>query len=161
MPLRNVTTILAVHCSATKPGVEIGAKEIREWHMAKGWTDIGYHWVIRRSGLLEIGRNLREVGAHVTGFNVMSVGICLVGGLDENGNGIIDDFYHYTPKQRSTLYTLLLTLRLIYPGAQVCGHRDLSPDKNHDGQVSPDEWLKQCPGFDVRREFATLNKVDA
>jgi len=147
------TDKIVIHCSATRPGQDIGADEIREWHIAKKYADIGYHFVIRRNGRIEVGRGLEEVGAHVLGHNVTSVGVCMVGGLDEHGNEHHHNPGMFTDAQWASLRLLVQVLRIIYPGARVCGHRDLSPDKNMDGRITPDEWLKTCPGFDVARMF--------
>ena len=59
--------LLVVHCSATQAGLDVGAAEIRKWHVGQGWKDIGYHYVIRRSGAIEPGRPESEVGAHAQG----------------------------------------------------------------------------------------------
>jgi N-acetylmuramoyl-L-alanine amidase len=83
--IRKKTDLLVVHCAATKASMDIGAKEIRRWHKDRGWDDIGYHYVIRRNGDVEIGRPENAVGAHVAGKNSTSVGICLVGGIDDAG----------------------------------------------------------------------------
>ena len=68
-----------MHCSDTPPGMNIGAAEIREWHLERDFIDIGYHWVIPRDGSLEQGRPADTVGAHTFGYNSTSVGVCLVG----------------------------------------------------------------------------------
>ena len=122
-----------VHCSATKPDMDIGAKEIREWHRDRGWKDIGYHFVIRRNGRLELGRSLREMGAHVKGHNDNSWGICLIGGLDEENEPV----NNFNPFQFITLQSLLETLYRLSPKAKVMGHRNF-PDV-----------AKECPCFDV------------
>jgi len=90
-----------------------------------------------------------DVGAHVAGFNSTSVGVCMVGGLDFRGNAVINSPDSFTDAQWETAKVLLAYLRKLYPGARVCGHRDLSPDKNRDGKIQQSEWLKTCPGFDV------------
>jgi len=143
---RMFTRAIVVHCAATKAGQDIGAAEIRTWHLARGFEDIGYAVVIRRSGALELGRPIGAVGAHVKGRNHDTVGVCLVGGLDELGQ----PENNYTPGQWAALAITIRFLRNVYPSAEVCGHRDLSPDTNADGKVTPDEWLKACPCFDVR-----------
>lgn len=149
MAARKLTDLIVFHCSATRPDQHIGAQQITEWHAAKGWTAIGYHFVITRAGDLELGRPVTDVGAHVAGFNSTSVGVCMVGGLDMRGNAIINAPDQFTPAQWETAKILLAYLRKLYPGARVCGHRDLSPDKNQDGKIQQSEWLKTCPGFDV------------
>ncbi|EMQ2877340.1 N-acetylmuramoyl-L-alanine amidase, partial [Vibrio navarrensis] len=72
---------ITIHCSATSPEQNIGVSEIRAWHRAKGWRDIGYHWVITRQGELQAGRPMTQQGAHVRGHNQGNIGICLIGGV--------------------------------------------------------------------------------
>lgn len=148
---RLLTRKIVIHCSATKPSQDIGAAEIREWHLSKGWSDIGYHFVIRRSGQVELGRPLEDVGAHVAGHNSDSVGICLVGGLDSAGRAV--DEADFTEEQLESATMLVNTLRLIYPGVEVLGHRDLSPDTNKDGKIDRWEWVKTCPGLEAKEVF--------
>lgn len=153
MTARENTRLIVVHCSATRPSQQIGAAEIDEWHRARGFAQIGYHAVIRRTGRLEFGRPFGEVGAHVLGHNRSSVGVCLVGGLLEDGTPGHTFAEVYTGRQRETLLNLLHVLWDAYPDAQTVGHRDLSPDIDGDGIVEPWEWLKDCPCFDVAAEF--------
>ena len=132
--LRRETTALVVHCAATTPTQDIGAAEIRKWHVEeRGWSDIGYHYVIRRNGTVETGRPVTDVGAHVAGYNSETVGICLVGGINERG----DPDANYTDAQWNSLHGLLVALRVRYPHARICGHRDFP------------NVLKACPSFDV------------
>ena len=149
--MRRRTDYIVIHCSATPPNSDIGADEIHDWHTTpkpkgNGWSDIGYHAVIRRSGEIEFGRHFDEPGAHVRGQNYRSVGVCLVGGIDPDGNA--ED--NFTSAQWKSLTAIIATLELAYPGAEVLGHRDLSPDLNGDGIVDKHEWVKECPSFDVR-----------
>ena len=76
---RRETRDIVVHCSATPPKMDIGVREIRTWHIKRGFVDVGYHYVIRRDGSVETGRPHDTQGAHVRSFNKFSVGICLVG----------------------------------------------------------------------------------
>lgn len=131
---RKSTSWIAVHCSATQAKADIGAKEIRQWHRAKGWVDIGYHFVIRRDGTVETGRPIDVIGAHVENFNHASIGICMVGGI--NAQGKAED--NFTPAQYAALAELLRDLKARYPKAQIQGHRDFPGVK------------KDCPCFDVR-----------
>lgn len=124
---------IVIHCSATSPSLDIGAKEITQWHKAKGWKTIGYHDVIRRSGVIEKGRAYDEPGAHVQGYNYRSVGVCLVGGVDADGN----PEHNFTLHQMNALYGLVRSLLDRFPGAIVQGHRDF-PGVD-----------KACPSFDV------------
>lgn len=137
--------LIVVHCSATPEGLDIGAKAIDAMHKARGFAMIGYHYVVRIGGQLETGRSLESPGAHVSGHNANSIGICLVGGLDHERKPKDTK----TPAQEATLHALIVKLRGIYPDAKICGHRDLSPDLNHDGKVDRHEWIKECPCFDV------------
>ena len=131
--MRKITDIV-IHCSATGPGADIGVKEIRDWHMKQnGWKDIGYHFVIRRDGAIENGRPMEQVGAHVSGHNANSIGVCLVGGVDSKGKPEAN----YTPDQWAALKRLLCGLGREFPGARILGHRDFPNVK------------KDCPCFDV------------
>lgn len=146
MRQRRRTDYIVVHCSATKVSSDIGVDEIRDWHTRKGWSDIGYHAVIRRNGVVEFGRHFDQPGAHVAGQNYRSVGICLVGGLDERGKP--ED--NFSASQKNALRQLIAVLSYAYTGAEILGHRDLSPDLDGDGIISRNEWVKDCPCFDVR-----------
>lgn len=150
---RASTRYLVVHCSATPPSRDIGAAEIRQWHRKQNWRDIGYHFVIRRDGTVETGRPVHEPGAHVSGHNHHSVGVCLVGGVDAR----MQPEDNFTPAQKASLLRLLRELQRDYPDAEVLGHRDLSPDRNRDGKVTKNEWVKACPSFDVRPWWAAAN----
>jgi N-acetyl-anhydromuramyl-L-alanine amidase AmpD len=142
--------LLVIHCSATPEGLDIGAKELRVMHLARGFADIGYHYVIRLDGSVEKGRADDVIGAHAEGYNAHSLGICMVGGLD-HARAAKDTF---TPAQWATLKTLVNRLTEKYAIGKIVGHRDLSPDLNHDGKITPNEWMKQCPCFDVREWLA-------
>jgi len=144
--MRKINAIV-IHCSATRanvdekvtlPGEDIGVKEIAEWHRARGWNGIGYHYVIRRDGTIENGRPLERAGAHVEGHNANSIGICLVGGVSETGRSE----NNFEPPQWEALKGLLADLRGRFPGAGIKGHRDYPGVK------------KDCPCFDVRAWLA-------
>mgnify|MGYP000492086536 FL=1 len=142
---RTATDLLVVHCSATRPTQDIGVRDITQWHIQRGFDTVGYHYVIRRNGEVERGRPENAVGAHVRGHNVNSIGICLAGGVDNAGKPA----NNFTAAQFVALHQLLDELRKRYPEARVLGHRDLSPDRNGDGVISPNEFIKACPSFDV------------
>lgn len=76
--MRSVNKIV-VHCSASPDYMDIGYKEINQWHKNQGWTEIGYHYVVRRNGEIEKGRSDENVGAHAKGANSDSIGIVWVG----------------------------------------------------------------------------------
>lgn len=140
---------LTIHCAATRENVFVSEKTIKEIGLAR-FNQPSYHLVIDQDG--EYYRHLRDDqrGAHVGGHNTGNIGICYIGGLDKNGH----------PKdtrsreQKKTLRTLIRTYQSRYPGIIVKGHRDWSPDKNGDGKITANEWLKDCPCFDVTKWIA-------
>lgn len=143
--MRNIDSII-VHCSATKAGRDFTAADIDRWHRERGFNSIGYHYVIRLDGKLEKGRDVALAGAHCKGWNERSVGICYIGGLDENGRPADTR----TNAQKRVLYQIIMDLQREYNILQVLGHRDTSPDLNGDGVIEPYEYVKVCPCFDVR-----------
>lgn len=125
---------LVVHCSFTKPRQQVNKAFIERVHRLKGRLWIGYHYVVDRKGNIETGRELDQVGGHAPGFDNQSIGICLAGGADQDGNRA-DNF---TKDQRESLLQLIAVLHLKFPQAIVVGHRDL-PNAN-----------TECPSFDVQ-----------
>ncbi|MBD8493966.1 N-acetylmuramoyl-L-alanine amidase [Pseudomonas syringae] len=154
-PDREGTDLLVVHCSATAPTLDIGVPDIDRWHRQRGFDTVGYHYVICRDGRLQRGRRESETGAHVKGYNSRSIGICLVGGVDAANR----PRNNFTAAQFDTLAQVLAALRSRYPQARVLGHRDLSPDRNGDGQITPDEFIKACPCFDVHAWWTGLDQA--
>lgn len=146
-PLTRVDFI-AIHCSATPADAKhenIDAATIRQWHRAKGWRDIGYHYVIKRDGAVQKGRADDVPGAHEPRINARSLAICLVGGSPPLGSaaskqGLGEN--NYTPAQWVSLNTLVHELKVKHPNAEVLGHRDVPGVR------------KACPSFDVRPWWA-------
>lgn len=126
---------IVIHCSATPETMDIGAEEIRGWHLQRGWLDIGYHFVIKRDGTVEGGRDLKVPGAHARGFNNKSWGICLVGGVESDLKKPEANFTH---AQWEALERTVRLMKGFHPNAEVLGHRDLP-------NVS-----KACPSFDAK-----------
>lgn len=175
-PARRIN-LLVIHCSATPSGRWLrgargaagftrAVRVIDSWHAARGFRrsaalaekfnpelpSIGYHFVVDLDGQVDTGRSLPEVGAHVAGFNGQSVGICLVGGSERDARFTAAQWRTLDALVRGLCGDLRIPLALpLHPrqGAGVCGHRDLSPDTDGDGRITPREWLKTCPGFDV------------
>ena len=143
--VKRTITVIVVHCTATRVDVDFTQKDLLRSHRARGMTCVGYHFYIRKDGYIWSTRPLEQVGAHARGYNQDSIGIAYEGGLDEQGHPADTR----TEKQKFSLRALIRTLKKEFPITRVCGHRDLSPDKNGNGVVEPSEWLKQCPCFDV------------
>lgn len=148
-------TRIFIHCTATREGQDVDAATIKRWHLKQGWRDIGYHFVIRLDGSIEKGRPEDQIGSHVAGFNTGSIGVVYVGGLDSQGKAKDTR----TSAQIAAMAGLIRDLTRAYPGADVLGHRDVSPDKNGDGEITQNEWLKSCPCFDVRGWWAQARKA--
>lgn len=145
---RTITDIV-VHCTATRAWQDFDVDDIRRMHKAQGWADIGYHYLIKLDGTIQAGRDVDIIGAHVSGHNAHSIGVVYVGGLDNQGKAKDTR----TENQKCALLNLMMDLRRLYPKAKISGHRDFSPDKNGDGTITPDEYIKACPCFDAITEY--------
>ena len=145
-------SLIVLHCSATKVSQKVTVADIDRWHRARKWDGIGYHYVIYQDGSIHTGRPLEKKGAHVKDHNAHSIGICYIGGLDSQGHPADTR----TPAQKRSLRALLVDLHARFPHAIILGHRDLSPDLNHDGKITPNEFIKQCPCLDAMVEYQDL-----
>lgn len=144
--------LLVIHCSATRADRSLTSFDLDTMHRRRGFNGTGYHYYIRRDGTLFYTRPLERIGAHAKGFNEESIGICYEGGLDCGGRPADTR----TSEQRVVLWVLVARLLEKFPGSRVCGHRDLSPDRNGNGEIEPEEWIKSCPCFEVKKEFTTI-----
>lgn len=136
--MRQITEII-IHCADTPEGRDVRADEIRRWHKnERGWSDIGYHYVIDLDGTIEAGRDIETAGAHCTGHNAKSIGICYVGGCDAQ----MQPKDTRTEEQKASLLLLLKYLRQRYPKARIYGHRDFAQ--------------KACPSFDAKNEYKEI-----
>ena len=155
---RKITEII-VHCTATPAGKDYTVDDIRRWHTTpvakggRGWSDIGYHYVIYRNRECHEGRNVNIIGAHCQGHNSYSIGVVYVGGMTSDGKKAADS---RTEKQADALLKLLLDLHRLYPDAEIKGHRDCSKDLNGNGIIEEWEWMKECPSFDVKKTYARV-----
>lgn len=131
---------IVVHCTASKPDVDLTAQDVRTIHKRQGWSDIGYHYLIRLDGRIELGRDVDIIGAHVEGHNAHTIGVCYVGGLDKNGK----PYDTRTENQKASLLSLLMMLRKTYPKAVIKGHRDYPNVK------------KACPCFNAINEYIKI-----
>ena len=141
--------LIVIHCSATREDRAFTEQALEASHRLQGIDGTGYHFYVRRDGRVLTTRPVSRVGAHVRGYNAHSIGICYEGGLDRYGNPKDTR----TEWQRHSLRVLVRALLQDYPGSWVVGHRELSPDLNGNGEVESMEWTKQCPCFDVGKEF--------
>lgn len=140
--------LIVIHCSATRADRCFTEHDVIAAHRCRGFKECGYHFYIRKNGDIKTMRPIERIGAHVRGFNAASIGICYEGGLDEHGRPADTR----TEWQRHSLRVLVRILMIDYPGCRLCGHRDLSPDLNRNGEIEPEEWIKACPCFDVAKE---------
>ena len=136
--MREINKII-IHCSATKEGVNVSAATIKRWHVqGRGWSDIGYHYVIGLDGAIEYGRPIIRQGAHVIGENSDSIGICYIGGLSDKKRAKDTR----TEAQKKALIKILKTLTHIYPNATIHSHFEFAN--------------KACPCFNAGQEYEAL-----
>lgn len=150
---------IVVHCTATREGQAQTVEQIRAEHKRQGWSDIGYHYVVTLDGKVHAGRDVDIAGSHVAGHNANSIGVVYVGGLENNPKKTYAQLKAKdtrTDAQKASLLSLLMDLRRLYPDAEILGHRDFSPDKNHNGTIEPSEWIKQCPSFDAKQAYRNV-----
>lgn len=123
-------TRVTVHCSATPNGKEASIDAIRADHRSRGFSDIGYHYLIQPDGSVVKGRPNHVQGAHVEGENEGNLGVCLIG-TDK-----------YTRAQWRSLMRLL---------ADILHSFDLKPwdIHTHNDFDSARKQKKDCPGFEL------------
>lgn len=129
--MRKIDEII-VHCTATPEGRDVTVGQVTQWHRARGFRTIGYHYLIGLDGRVHKGRPEPEVGAHCLGHNARSIGVCYVGGIDADTLRPKDT---RNAAQRAALEHLVGELMARYPGATLHGHREFA--------------AKACPCFDV------------
>lgn len=131
--MRHISDI-ALHCAATREGQDIDIADVRRWHKAQGWSDVGYHFFYKLDGTEQIGRPVEVAGAHVSGHNARSIGLCYAGGVAADGKTPKDT---RTPAQKAAMERRLRDLKKRFPAARIRGHRDFPG------------VAKACPSFDV------------
>ena len=130
---------IIVHCADTPDERDDRAADIKRWHTEeRGWSDIGYHYVVDLDGTIEPGRPIEKAGAHCTGHNADSIGVCYIGGCDKK----MQPKDTRTDAQKASLLLLLKYLVAKYPGVTIYGHRDFTN--------------KSCPSFDAKKEYEEL-----
>lgn len=130
---------LIVHCSASPEGRNDTIADIKRWHLARNYRDVGYHYVIHLDGSIHKGRDESVMGAHVQGYNRDSIGICYIGGIDQQKRPKDTR----TDAQKASLLNILTELKAKYPNATIHGHREFAN--------------KACPSFDAASEYAELS----
>ena len=140
--MRDISEII-IHCSATREGQNIDAEIIDGWHKARGWRGIGYHYVVLLDGIIEYGRPVKDIGAHCQGHNSNSIGVCYIGGVEQDGTTPKDT---RTCEQKEALILLIRVLKLLHPTATIYGHRDFSD--------------KACPSFDATKEYEGIGSKE-
>ena len=130
---------IIIHCSATREEQQVSVDTIRDWHLAKGWNDIGYHFYIDLDGTINKGRDIDKMGAHCKGHNRNSIGICYCGGVETDGKTPKDT---RTQKQKDSLLNVLKTLKAMYPEAVIYSHNEFAN--------------KACPSFDATGEYEDI-----
>lgn len=130
-------------------------------HLQRGFRTIGYHYIVKLDGTVEKGRPENEEGAHCntagfspSAYNKHSIGICYIGGLD----AALKAKDTRTPQQKDALHKLVSDICKRHRIKEIIGHRDTSPDKNHNGKIETFEWIKYCPCFEVKPEFSKYLK---
>lgn len=150
---------LVIHCTATPEGRDVSAADIRRMHTSpkprgRGWRQVGYTDLFRLDGTRErLVKNNEDAyvdGWEITngaaGFNSVSRHIVYAGGVAKDGKTPKDT---RTPAQRSAMAEYVQDFHKRHPDVKIIGHRDLSPDRNGNGKVEPNEWTKACPSFEV------------
>ena len=117
--------LIVIHCSATREDKSFTEYDLDICHRRRGFNGTGYHFYIRKNGDIKSTRPIEKVGAHCRSF-------CW---------------------QKHSLRVLILTLLKEYPDCRICGHRDLSPDLNGNGEIEPEEWIKACPCFNAEKDW--------
>lgn len=140
--MKTISKII-IHCSATREGQHVDVDTIRGWHVNdRGWSDIGYHYVIYLDGSVHRGRSDKRQGAHTRGQNKNSLGVCYIGGVERDGKTPKDT---RTNAQKKALSKLLLELKNKNCGCTIYGHNDFAS--------------KACPSFNATKEYKHISNL--
>ena len=141
---------IAVHCTAGSQKQTI--EDLRAEFRRKGWKSPGYHYVVKPDGGIVQLHPEEKASNGVKGYNSVSLNVAYIGGIDATGKATDNR----TDAQKKSLASLLRILKKKYPEAVIQGHRDYSPDLNKNGRIEKNEWIKYCPCFDAKEEYATI-----
>ena len=137
--MRTINKVI-VHCTATPEHRHTTVDDVRRWHLDRGWSDIGYHYLIYLDGTVHEGRPIERIGAHTKGENKNSIGISYVGGIDKNTFKAKDT---RTIEQKQALIDLLNLFKITYPEITIHGHNEFAN--------------KACPCFDAKKEYKYIS----
>ena len=133
-PLRSVRELIW-HCAATPEGKHFDVSDIDKWHKQRGWSGIGYHFVVHLNGTIERGRDINRTGAHVGGRNTGTIGACYIGGVAKDGKRAKDT---RTAEQREAMEWLTREIAKDPRIKTISGHNQYA--------------AKACPSFDVQTD---------
>jgi N-acetylmuramoyl-L-alanine amidase len=139
--MREIDKVI-VHCTATPEGRHTTVEDVRRWHKERGWSDIGYHYLVYLDGTVHEGRPVERSGAHCKGHNKTSIGIAYVGGIDKDTFKAKDT---RTDEQKEALCDMLEYFKTTYPKVSIYGHCDFS--------------TKECPSFDAKKEYENITNM--
>jgi N-acetylmuramoyl-L-alanine amidase len=141
LKMRKINKII-IHCTATPEGRHTTVEDVRRWHLDRGWSDIGYHFLIYLDGSLHEGRPVEIPGAHCKGHNKESIGIAYVGGIDKVNFKPKDT---RTEEQKEALVYILEYLKIQHADAVIHGHNDFAD--------------KACPSFNATKEYENITNM--
>lgn len=147
-----------VHCTASWQD-STTVDSLKDEFKKNGWKNPGYHYVIFPAGKIVQLLDESLISNGVKGYNTTAINIAWVGGIEYDKNKKVITIDNRTDKQKLALFDLLTKLKLRYKSAMIMGHRDISPDLNHNGIVDPWERIKECPCFDAMVEYMDINKI--
>ena len=139
--MRTINKVI-VHCTATPECRHTTVEDVRRWHLDRGWSDIGYHYLVYLDGTVHEGRPIEIQGAHTKGQNKNSIGIAYVGGIDKDTFKPKDT---RTDEQKEALVDMLEFFKIAYPEITIHGHNEFAS--------------KACPCFDAKTEYENITNM--
>ncbi len=141
---------IVVHCSGGTQDATVEA--IKKYWKKIGWRRVGYHYIFDAEGVETQLSSIAYATNGVAGYNSNSIHVCYIGGIGKDGKTTDNR----TEAQKKAMLIRITALKKMFPNAQIVGHRDFSPDKDKDGVVEKHEWVKACPCFDAKTEYANV-----
>lgn len=132
---------IVIHCTGASAS-QTTQSILDFWKNVKKWRAVGYHKLISADGKVEELAKPEQITNGVAGKNSKSYHICYKGGQGGKDTR--------TEAQKLALLEEVKKAKKLFPNAKIVGHRDLSPDLNRDGIITPQEWTKDCPSFEVK-----------